>query len=152
MSLAQESGDASVPAAQVHGFDTDLLMVKTPGCACCTSWAEHVDHSGLSVTTRESLELMALKAQMGIDPRYQSCHTAIWHDHPYVFEGHVPARLIQQFVAAPPAGAIGLSVPGMPLGSPGMEVGGIFNPYDVMLLMEDGSATVYESITSAEQQ
>jgi len=84
-------------------------------------------------------------------PRYQSCHTAV-SSHGYVFEGHVPARHIKAFLANPPADAIGLAVPGMPLGSPGMEVGSRFDPYEVLLLKKDGSSEVFARVDSPAQQ
>ncbi|WP_369802079.1 DUF411 domain-containing protein [Microbulbifer sp. Q7] len=81
----------------------------------------------------------------------QSCHTSVSADG-YVFEGHIPAKLIRQFLRNPPAGARGLAVPAMPLGSPGMEVGDRFTPYKVLQLNRDGSTSVYANIDHFEQQ
>ena len=89
--------------------------------------------------------LNKLKSDKGISPRYQSCHTAVSKDG-YVFEGHIPADIIQRFLANPPPNAIGLAVPGMPAGSPGMEMGSRHDEYDVFLLSKDGGDVVYEHI------
>ncbi|MCF7982005.1 MAG: hypothetical protein K9K86_08470 [Pseudomonadales bacterium] len=83
----------------------------------------------------------AIKAKYGIEPRYRSCHTAVVDG--YVFEGHIPAHVIRQFLTEKPQNVIGLSVPGMSAGSPGMEVGDRHDSYDVLLLKQDGSTQVY---------
>lgn len=132
--------------------ETQLLMLKDPNCGCCTEWADHVEHSGLTISAEDRRDMAAVKEQFGIAPEYQSCHTAVWHDHPYVFEGHVPAPLIAKFLASPPADALGLAVPGMPVGSPGMEIESHFQPYDVLLLKTDGTSSVYARITAQDQQ
>ena len=92
----------------------------------------------------------AIKQQLGITNRYRSCHTAVYKD--FVFEGHIPAKFIQQFVANPPANAIGLAVPGMPLGSPGMEVEDRFNPYTIYQVNADGEPTVFAMIDNMADQ
>jgi hypothetical protein len=123
-----------------------LDVYKSPTCGCCENWVYHVEASDFETVLHHPVHLKKLKADYGIAPRYQSCHTAISQDG-FVFEGHVPADLIQRFLANPPAGAIGLAVPGMPVGSPGMEMGNRFDDYQVLLLSMDGAATVYESIS-----
>ncbi len=92
-----------------------------------------------------------LKQEKGIGSEFQSCHTAV-SAKGYVFEGHVPATVMSDFLAQPPEGAIGLAVPGMPVGSPGMEMGERFTPYDVVLLKGDGSSEIYRHIAGADQQ
>ena len=91
------------------------------------------------------LRLTKTAAFLGIPNELQSCHTGTIDG--YVFEGHVPAATIGRFLAAPPEGAYGLSVPGMPIGSPGMEMGERLDPYAVILLSKDGQHRVYERIT-----
>ena len=98
-----------------------------------------------------SKKLAEFKEEKGIAPKFRSCHTAVSKDG-YVFEGHIPAKFIQQFLNEKPEGAIGLSVPGMPLGSPGMEVGNKFSPYQVLQLNIDGSSSIYASINNAQEQ
>ena len=92
-----------------------------------------------------------IKEDRGIAPNYRSCHTAESNDG-YVFEGHVPAKYIKQFLADVPKDSIGLSVPAMPVGTPGMEVDDRFMPYQILLLKEDGSSSVYAEIASYEEQ
>ena len=70
----------------------------------------------------------------------------------YIFEGHIPEKFIAQFLVAPPQGALGLAVPGMPIGGPGMEIGNRFTPYDILLIKKDGSHEVFASIDSADKQ
>ena len=126
-------------------------LYKSPTCGCCGKWAEHAEDRGFSLTTHHPSDLNKLKLERGIAPQYQSCHTVISADD-YVFEGHIPARFIQQFLAAPPADAIGLSVPAMPAGSPGMEMGDRFTPYQVLLLKRDGSAEVFAKVNTPLEQ
>tara|TARA_E500000331_G_scaffold231932_2_gene222087 strand:+ start:1114 stop:1455 length:342 start_codon:yes stop_codon:yes gene_type:complete len=112
---------------------------------------EHLHDNGFVTTVEEPENLAERKALLGISPRYQSCHTGV-SAQGYVFEGHVPSKYIHQFLAAPPDGSIGLSVPGMPVGSPGMEIGDRFMPYQILLLGEDGSTEIYAEINSIADQ
>lgn len=128
-----------------------LSVYKSPTCGCCNSWVSHVEAAGFSTQTHHPADLAVLKKQRGIAKNYQSCHTAITKDG-FVFEGHVPAKFIHQFLQSKPKSAIGLAVPAMPLGSPGMEVGGKFTPYQVLLLKADGSSEVYADILALEEQ
>ena len=110
-----------------------LLVHKTPTCGCCKKWVNHLEDNSFLTMIKDHQNLQKVKDQHSIKPKYQSCHTAVSQDG-YIFEGHIPSKFIKQFIANPTADAIGLSVPGMPLGSPGMEVEGRFTPYDVCLL------------------
>lgn len=143
---AESPAHASEPVS----LATLLDVYKDPNCGCCNDWIDHADARGFKVRAHNSDRMPMLKMAKGIRAQYQSCHTAISADG-YVFEGHVPARYVQQFLSAPPANAIGLSVPAMPMGSPGMEYQNKFDPYDVLLLMKDGSSKVYAQITSLEE-
>ena len=122
-----------------------LLVHKTPTCGCCKKWVKHLEANNFSTMIKDHQNLQKVKEQHSIKPKYQSCHTAVSQDG-YVFEGHIPSKFIKQFLANPEANAIGLSVPGMPLGSPGMEVEGRFMPYDVLVLYQDGSSKVYAEV------
>ncbi len=93
----------------------------------------HIEAADFSVAVHHPSDLNKLKDDKGILPRYQSCHTAI-NQEGYVFEGHIPADVIKRFLSNPPANALGLAVPGMPVGSPGMEMGDRYDEYDVLLL------------------
>ncbi|GAB2887946.1 DUF411 domain-containing protein [Microbulbifer echini] len=128
-----------------------LTTYKSATCGCCKVWVDHARDNGFDVVAKDVDDLNGVKKQHRIEPRYQSCHTSVSREG-YVFEGHVPAKLIQRFLQNPPRGAYGLAVPGMPLGSPGMEVGNRFTPYQVMQLNEDGSSVVYAQIDAAGEQ
>ena len=122
-----------------------LLVHKTPTCGCCKKWVKHLEANSFSTMIEDHQNLQKVKEQHSIKPKYQSCHTAV-SQNGYVFEGHIPSKFIKQFLANPEADAIGLSVPGMPLGSPGMEVEGRFTSYDVLVLYKDGSSKVYAEV------
>jgi len=128
-----------------------LTVYKDPNCGCCKHWISHVNEHGYSTNTVHPQDIWAVKARYNISGNMQSCHTAVTPDG-FVFEGHVPAKFMDQFLANPPHGAIGLTVPAMVVGSPGMEVGDKFNAYEIRLLMQDGSNELYQSITSYQQQ
>ncbi|CAA0080133.1 Uncharacterised protein [Zhongshania aliphaticivorans] len=128
-----------------------LQVYKSPSCGCCGKWVEHLNSEGLSTEVHNSDRLAEIKAELGITPSLQSCHTAVT-DSGYVFEGHIPARLIKQFLAKPPQNAIGLTVPNMPMGSPGMEMGEHFQAYQVLQINKDGSQEVYAKINHKDQQ
>lgn len=128
-----------------------LDVYKSPTCACCGKWVEHMASNGFYAQTHDTADLAAIKTQYGISPQYRSCHTAV-SSQGHVFEGHVPARFIHQFLGESHDNAIGLAVPAMPLGSPGMEVGDKFMPYQVLILNKDGSSEVYANVDAMEDQ
>lgn len=135
-----------------HHSEMPVLHVhKRASCGCCNKWISHIKQGGFHAMAHNNNDLTALKLKHNIQRQYHSCHTAISKDG-FVFEGHIPAKYIHQFLAEKPEGAIGLAVPGMPLGSPGMEVGDRFSPYQVLLLKSDGSAEVYAQVNSLEEQ
>ncbi|MEZ5842370.1 MAG: DUF411 domain-containing protein [Hyphomicrobiaceae bacterium] len=118
-------------------------VAKTASCGCCGLWIEHLKKNGFSVTAENVAHgtLARLKLQAGLkNPELHSCHTAKVAG--YVIEGHVPAAVVKRLLAEKPV-AIGLTVPGMPLGSPGMEAGDRREPYDVLLVKRDGSTAVF---------
>ncbi len=141
-----ELTNASAPQGRLVEKVT-LEVYKSRTCRCCNKWVTHVEASGFETDVHHHENLNKLKSDKGISPRYQSCHTAVSNDG-YVFEGHIPAYVIQQFLADPPQNAIGLAVPGMPAGSPGMEMGNRHDDYDVLLIKQDGNAEVYKHITA----
>jgi hypothetical protein len=102
---------------------------KDPSCGCCSGWVEHLRRSGFTVSAIDTADLAAIKGALGVPGELASCHTA--KIDTYVIEGHVPAAAIQRLLAERPV-ALGLAVPGMPIGSPGME-GGTPQLYDVVL-------------------
>jgi hypothetical protein len=117
---------------------------KDPSCGCCGDWIKHLQANGFAVTVHDSGNT-AVRARLGIAPAYGSCHTALVDG--YALEGHVPAREVLRLLKERPA-ALGLAVPGMPVGSPGMD-GAVYNgrkdPYDVLLLARGGGARVYQA-------
>lgn len=122
-----------------------LLVHKTPTCGCCKKWIKHLKSNGFSTSIKDHQSLEAIKEKFDIKQEYRSCHTAVSEDG-YIFEGHIPSKYITQFLSEKNPNAIGLSVPGMPLGSPGMEVGDRFMPYKVLILFKDGTNEVYAEI------
>ena len=125
--------------------EVSLLVHKTPTCGCCKMWVEHLNKDRFSASVQDHKSLQTIKEKHNIKPKYQSCHTGVSKDG-YIFEGHIPNKFIAQFLSEDHPNAIGLSVPGMPLGSPGMEVDGMFTPYDVLILFNDGSSKVYAEV------
>lgn len=134
-----------------HGASPELLVYKSPSCHCCVKWMNHGEEAGFTVYTHTFTDLTRVKSDYGIRPEYRACHTAVTRSGGVV-EGHVPAKFVKQFLAEQPPGAIGLSIPAMPVGSPGMEVEERFAPYQVLLLLKDGTSKVYASVNTYEEQ
>ena len=107
----------------------EVAVSKDPNCGCCTAWAEHLRKAGFLVKIAERADMSAVKARLGVPQELASCHTA--EVGGYVLEGHVPASALVRLLTEKPQ-AKGLAVPGMPIGSPGME-GGEPQTYQVML-------------------
>lgn len=128
-----------------------LDVYKSPTCGCCGKWIDHIHQHGLQTNVHNTQELSAIKNKFAIAPNFRSCHTAV-SENGYIFEGHVPAKFIHKFLAEKHVNVIGLSVPSMPLGSPGMEMDNQFMPYKVLLLHKDGSYSVYQEVNSYEEQ
>lgn len=128
--------------------ERELTVYKTPSCGCCQKWIDHLTENGLKSNVISLDDLRYIKVKHNIQGRYQSCHTGVLDtkQSSYVFEGHIPSMYVKQFIENPPEGAIGLSVPGMPAGSPGMEVGDRKDYYQVLLLNADGSSSVYAHV------
>ena len=118
-------------------------VFRTPTCGCCGLWIDHAESHGFVVNDRQQEDITPIKEQYGIKPELASCHTTVAEG--FVFEGHIPAAEVKRFLASPPANVIGLTVPGMPIGSPGMEMANKTQPYDVLALHHDGSTSVFAS-------
>jgi|GEM_PF-115715 len=123
----------------------DMVVYKSPTCGCCADWIEHINDQGFSTRIEHPAIMSEVKLAWKIPTDLQSCHTAVSRQG-YVFEGHIPAHVIQRFLAEKPRKAYGLTVPDMPVGSPGMEMGDRFEPYNVYLLREDGKKIVFTHI------
>lgn len=111
-------------------------VFRTPDCGCCGAWIAHLEEDGFVVEVEMTDDMQAVKARHAVPPPLRSCHTALIEG--YVIEGHVPAADIRSLLGRRLA-ATGLAVPGMPVGSPGMEIGGQRDPYDVILWTEAGT-------------
>lgn len=122
--------------------DVNVTVWKTPNCGCCKAWVAHLQKNGFAVVVNDVEDTAPIRLKLGMPEKMGSCHTASLGD--YVLEGHVPAREIRQLLREKPK-ALGLAVPGMPMGSPGMEMGGTGDAYNVMLVLHDGSSRVYKS-------
>lgn len=120
-----------------------IEVLTTSGCGCCIGWARHMEENGFAAELKNlpMADLMQVKIGAGLKPGQTSCHTG--RIEGYVIEGHVPAREVKRLLAERPD-AIGLTVPDMPYGSPGMgEAGPDADPYDVLLVRRDGTIEVY---------
>ena len=137
--------EASSISKQNSDSNFELLVHKTPTCGCCKMWVKHMEENGFTINTKDHQSLVKIKQELEIEPKYRSCHTGV-SSQGHFFEGHIPSRYVSQFLAEGNPDAIGLSVPGMPLGSPGMEVEDRFTPYDVLVHYKDGSTKVYAEI------
>ncbi|HKC08800.1 MAG TPA: DUF411 domain-containing protein [Methylomirabilota bacterium] len=120
-----------------------IVVHKSPTCGCCGAWVEHLRGSGYVATVQDVEDLTPIKRKLGVPRALQSCHTAVVEG--YVVEGHVPADLIDRLLAERPT-VVGIAVPGMPIGSPGMEVPGqAAERYQVLAFDRKGRATVFAS-------
>jgi len=119
----------------------EMVVYKSPTCNCCGKWVAHMRDAGFKVTTKNIDDLDGIKSFYGIAPALRSCHTAVVEG--YLVEGHVPAADIKRLLQERPAVA-GLAVPGMPMGSPGME-GEHQDPYNVLTFDKDGRTSIYAS-------
>ncbi len=123
---------------------TPLEVWKDPNCGCCQDWVDHMQANGFAVKVHDTGN-NAVRARLGLPQKLGSCHTALVGG--YVVEGHVPASDVRALLQQKPK-ALGLAVPGMPVGSPGMDgpaYGDRRDPYDVLLVAHDGSTRVFKS-------
>jgi hypothetical protein len=117
-----------------------VVVYKDAGCQCCSKWVDHLRQAGFSVAVENRADMTGIKRELGVPDALASCHTA--QVGGYVIEGHVPAEDIHSLLASRPA-ARGLAVPGMPVGSPGMEVGERVDRYEVLLFGGDQDVSVF---------
>jgi hypothetical protein len=134
--LAHPAGAQTLPVVEVF---------KHPSCGCCGDWVKHLEANGFKVKVNTVNDMPAQRARLGMPAKYGSCHTA--RVGAYLVEGHVPAADVKRLLRDKPK-AVGIAVPGMPIGSPGMDgpvYKGLQQPYDVLLVQSDGGARVYAS-------
>lgn len=145
--LAAACGTGEPPVEQrvalANAATQEMVVYKTATCGCCKAWVDHMREAGFTVQAVdvEYAELLEKKRTHGVATGTESCHTAVIDG--YVVEGHVPADVVARMLRERPDVA-GLAVPGMPMGSPGME-GPVKQAYDILALEKDGSTRVYES-------
>ena len=120
---------------------TAITVYKDPSCGCCKNWVEHLRANGFSPEVHDRSDMDALKDSLGVPSALRSCHTAVVGT--YVIEGHVPAADVKRLIATKPAKTLGVAVPGMPAGSPGMEVGSRVDRYDVVAFAAGGTTRVF---------
>lgn len=128
----------------VHANDReklDITVYRSPSCGCCSGWIEHLRRRQFQVNDVKTEDMNAIKRKYGVPPKMASCHTAIVGG--YVIEGHVPAEDIREFLAKKPDVA-GISVPQMPVGTPGMEMGDRKDPFSVISFSKSGEAKVFK--------
>ena len=126
---------AEVSATEVHVF-------KSRACGCCGAWVRHMKSAGFAVKVTDVDDTTAARKRLGMPERFGSCHTATVEG--YVIEGHVPAVEVKRLLESGTK-AIGLAIPSMPIGSPGMEMGVRKDPFRVLLIDQAGAASVYAS-------
>ncbi|MES2522718.1 MAG: DUF411 domain-containing protein [Gemmatimonadota bacterium] len=136
---------AGKPAAAAKGAAAtapkSIVVYKDPNCGCCKEWVKHMEKAGFVATVHDTGDMATVKKSMGVPSSFESCHTA--RVGSYTIEGHVPADVIEKLLREKPV-ALGLAVPGMPMGSPGME-GPRKDKYDVMLFEKNGKSRVFAS-------
>jgi hypothetical protein len=141
-SKGKESAATTFPMAQAAAAaaSSPMVVYKNASCGCCRIWVEHMRKAGFTVEVHDVDNLNPIKQRVGLPYGMGSCHTA--EIGGYFIEGHVPAAEVQRLLTEKPA-AKGLVVPGMPLGSPGMEQGDLREPYEVYIIANDGTPKVW---------
>ncbi|NRA21514.1 MAG: DUF411 domain-containing protein [Oceanospirillaceae bacterium] len=140
MAQTSTTDDATVPQV-IAASDIHLSIHKDPNCGCCKAWVEQLP-SSFSTSIHNTSDVSAIKDKLLIPNQARSCHTAI-SDNGFFFEGHIPNQALQSFLSNPPEGALGLAVPGMPIGSPGMEVGNKTMRYPIYQINKNGKHSIY---------
>lgn len=135
------TGCSKSPSTEVPAAERPRLTVyKSPTCGCCEKWMGHVNAQGLATELKSEQDMAGVQEHLGVPEGLQSCHVAVAGE--YLIVGHVPAEDIKRLLAEKPK-ARGLSVPAMPMGSPGMEHGDHMQPYDTLLFQADGQSSVF---------
>ena len=133
-----------VPSTKTESSTPEIVMYKSPSCDCCSGWAKHLREAGFAVVENKREDMDAIKAKYGVPEKLASCHTATVDD--YVIEGHVPAADVMRLLKERPAGVVGLTAPGMPMQSPGMQEKGLPpKNYNVLAFDKDGRSHVFNS-------
>jgi len=118
----------------------DIVVYKNPECGCCTKWVRYLQDNNYNVTIEHTRDVLAVKKRLGVPEKLAACHTAVIDG--YVVEGHITHRDIKRLLLFRPD-IKGIAVPGMPVGTPGMESGSTVQPYNVMSFDEQGTLGVF---------
>lgn len=140
VSIASPNAFASTPAAPQAKALTRIVVYKSPTCGCCGKWEDHLRASGFAVESKLTEAMNLKRTELGVPQKLQSCHTAVVEG--YVVEGHVPAASIKKLLKSK-SKVKGIAVPGMPIGSPGME-GPNPEKYEVVSFGADGKTKVFD--------
>jgi hypothetical protein len=140
--LALAARPLAALAPEQKGKLPTMTVYKSPTCRCCGKWIDHMKAQGFTLDVKDMDDVSPVKRTMGIPEDMWSCHTGVVGK--YAVEGHVPADVVKKLLAEKPK-AIGIAVPGMPVGSPGMESGSRKDKYDVMLVRAGAKPKVYAS-------
>lgn len=138
--IAQPPQAQSPGAAPQVAMNAELTVFRSPTCGCCHQWIEHMEAAGFTVKDNVTEDMTAIKEQYGVPANLASCHTTVVDG--YVIEGHIPAEDVQRLLVEKPDVA-GIAVPGMPIGSPGMESGDYVEPYTVFSFTESGETAAF---------
>ena len=125
---------------------TEMTVYRSPSCGCCGVWIDHAKKHGFKIEDLKTKEMEALKQKYNVPAELASCHTTIIDG--YVMEGHIPADDIKRFLAQKPDNLVGLTVPGMPIGTPGMEAKDIKQPFQVLAFNDKGEVEVFKEYQS----
>ena len=125
---------------------TEMTVYRSPSCGCCGVWVEHAQKHGFKIKDLKTEDMEAIKQQYNVPAGLASCHTAIING--YIMEGHIPADDIKRFLAEKPDDLVGLAVPGMPIGTPGMEARDIKQPFQVLAFNDKGEVEVFKEYQS----
>lgn len=125
---------------------TEMTVYRSPSCGCCGVWVDHAKKHGFKIEDIKTEEMEALKQKHNVPAELASCHTTIIDG--YVMEGHIPADDIKRFLAEKPDDLVGLAVPGMPIGTPGMEAKDIKQPFQVLAFNDKGEVKVFKEYQS----
>jgi hypothetical protein len=140
--LALTAAIIQVPLSRAETAAPTVTVYKSPTCGCCSKWIEHMRSNGFEVKATDIEDMTSVKKANGVPQEAESCHTALVGG--YVLEGHVPADSVKRLLREKPKVA-GLAVPGMPVGSPGMEVpSGQVQHFDVVSFVKGGATTVFD--------
>ena len=126
----------------VHAESVSVMLYKSPECGCCDGYADYLRHNGFTVTAKATNDLAEISKKAGIPTELQGCHTAFISD--YVVDGHVPVEAIRKLLAERPA-IKGVTLPGMPPGSPGMP-GEKIGPFTIYAIGQDGNSSVFTTL------